>query len=162
MNDPIEIAREIVKSWHRGYPPTAAQGHDLLIGFEALEQDRDKWRNLETEAATYIESLICMRTAFKGRPPYVGWKGLGLWLEKEFDKRDAALAVVEAARLIPPELQIMYDGIDRERRIKGSYGSLHRDRFESHVDGLEEELGAYDALTASEKSRAATAGEEAR
>lgn len=43
---------------------------------------------LDREAATYVESVICMRTHFTGQPPYVGWKGLGLALKEVLDERD--------------------------------------------------------------------------
>jgi hypothetical protein len=43
---------------------------------------------LDREAATYVESVICMRTGFTGKPPYLGWKGLGLALNEALDDRD--------------------------------------------------------------------------
>ena len=52
---------------------------------------------MDREAATHVESVICLRTGFTGYPPYVGWKGLGLALGEALDVRDAALA--EVARL---------------------------------------------------------------
>jgi hypothetical protein len=51
-----------------------------------LRDEMEKWRNLENEAARYVESVICMRTHFTGYPPYIGWKGLGLALEETLDK----------------------------------------------------------------------------
>jgi hypothetical protein len=53
-----------------------------------LRKERNKWRRLESQAASHVESLICMRTTFHGEPPYVGWQGLGLKLKEEFDRRD--------------------------------------------------------------------------
>lgn len=47
------------------------------------------WRRLETEAAKYVETPICMRTHFTGEQPYVGWKGLGLALREALAERDA-------------------------------------------------------------------------
>lgn len=55
---------------------------------QALITERDKLRKLDQEAATYVESVLCMRTDFSGDPPYVGWKGLGLALNEALDKRD--------------------------------------------------------------------------
>ena len=65
----------------------------------AAERERlEKFRKLDAEAATYCESVICMRTHFTGNPPYVGWKGLGLAMGEAFDERDAALAALRVAR----------------------------------------------------------------
>jgi len=61
---------------------------------EALA-DRDKWRDLEREAAHFCEIPIVMRTKFTGDPPYVGWKGLGLAMTQAFDERDEALAALK-------------------------------------------------------------------
>ncbi len=44
---------------------------------------------LDREAATYVESVVAMRTRFSGEPPYVGWKGIGLALTEALDERDA-------------------------------------------------------------------------
>lgn len=55
---------------------------DLRSRVETLEK-------LDREAATHVETVIVMRTAFDGDPPYVGWKGLGLALTEALDKRDA-------------------------------------------------------------------------
>lgn len=43
---------------------------------------------MDSQAATYVESVICMRTHFTGDPPYVGWRGLGLALREALDERD--------------------------------------------------------------------------
>lgn len=43
---------------------------------------------MDREAASHVESVICMRTHFTGEPPYVGWKGLGLALTEALDERD--------------------------------------------------------------------------
>lgn len=45
-----------------------------------------KFEKLDREVATYIESVICLRTHFTGNPPYVGWKGLGLALTECLDE----------------------------------------------------------------------------
>jgi hypothetical protein len=48
-----------------------------------------KLRSLDSQAATYVESLICMRShRFTGKPPYVGWSGLGLALSEDYDELD--------------------------------------------------------------------------
>lgn len=48
------------------------------------------WHGLETEAAKYVESVICLRShAFTGEPPYVGWEGLGLALRADYDELEA-------------------------------------------------------------------------
>lgn len=53
-----------------------------------LIAERDKWRRLDSEAGTHVESVICMRTHFTGYKPYIGWRGLGLALTEVFDERD--------------------------------------------------------------------------
>ena len=44
---------------------------------------------MDRAAATHVESVLAMRTAFTGELPYVGWKGLGLALNESLDERDA-------------------------------------------------------------------------
>lgn len=63
-----------------------------------LIAERDKWRRLDTEASTHVESVIFMRTHFTGDKPYVGWKGLGLALTEALDERDELRAQVMALR----------------------------------------------------------------
>ena len=53
-----------------------------------LRKEVARLKKLDREAATYVESVICMRTRFTGNPPYVGWKGLGLALREELEERD--------------------------------------------------------------------------
>jgi 3-deoxy-D-arabino-heptulosonate 7-phosphate (DAHP) synthase len=53
---------------------------------------------LDKEAATHVETVICMRTHFTGEPPYVGWKGLGLALSEALDERDRLKAALKEAR----------------------------------------------------------------
>jgi len=66
-----------------------------------LERERDKLRKLDEQAATHVESLICMRSGhFTAEPPYVGWKGIGLALTEDYDDLRAAqarIAELEAA-----------------------------------------------------------------
>ena len=55
----------------------------------AHNQFNDRIEELEerdSEAAQYVEAVICMRTHFSGEPPYVGWKGLGLALTEHLDR----------------------------------------------------------------------------
>jgi hypothetical protein len=42
------------------------------------------------EAAVEVESVIGVRANFSGKPPYVGWKGLGLALTEKLDELEAA------------------------------------------------------------------------
>lgn len=63
-----------------------------------LEDERDKWRDMDTQAATHVETVIAMRTGFTGDAPYVGWKGLGLALTEALDERDALKAELAEAR----------------------------------------------------------------
>jgi hypothetical protein len=61
-----------------------------------LEARVETLSRLDREAATYVESEICMRTDFTGDPPYVGWKGLGLAMVEKFDADKALIAELEA------------------------------------------------------------------
>jgi hypothetical protein len=54
----------------------------------AAKKRIEKLEQWDSEASTYVESVICMRTDFTGDPPYVGWKGLGLALNEALDERD--------------------------------------------------------------------------
>jgi hypothetical protein len=55
---------------------------------------------LDREAATHVESLICLRTDFTGNPPHVGWKGLGLALRQRLDAlEDLVLAMADRKKL---------------------------------------------------------------
>lgn len=56
----------------------------------------EELERLDSEAANYVESVICMRTDFTGYPPYTGWKGLGLALKEALDERDRLRAQLEA------------------------------------------------------------------
>ena len=55
---------------------------------ERMRAENERLRRLDAQAATYVETVICMRTHFTGEPPYVGWKGLGLALREALDERD--------------------------------------------------------------------------
>ncbi len=42
---------------------------------------------MDREAAKEVELVICMRSLnFTGYAPYVGWKGLGLALNRDYDE----------------------------------------------------------------------------
>lgn len=70
----------------------------LSAEVERLKEENLRLRQLDREAATHVESVICMRTHFTGEPPYVGWKGLGLALNEALDQKDTAEAEVERLR----------------------------------------------------------------
>lgn len=81
-------------------PQAAAQGWNRRISDAEIERLTARVATLERmdrEAATHVETEICMRTGFTGDPPYVGWKGLGLALTEALDERDALRARAEAA-----------------------------------------------------------------
>ena len=67
-----------------------------LAEADALRAEVEKWKQLDREAATHVESVICMKSnRFTGDPPYVGWKGLGLALREDYDELSALRARVE-------------------------------------------------------------------
>lgn len=72
---------------------------EAAAALASLADERDRLARLDREAATYVESVLCMRTHFTGEPPYVGWKGLGLALSEELDDL-ARLRREEAARQV--------------------------------------------------------------
>ena len=55
-------------------------------GYREAQARIAELEQMDREAATYVESVICMRTHFTGNPPYVGWKGLGLALTETLDR----------------------------------------------------------------------------
>lgn len=66
---------------------SAAREMDRLKAELASKQKEiDHWKDLETEAANFVEVPIVMRTHFTGEPPYVGWEGLGLALTETLDE----------------------------------------------------------------------------
>lgn len=79
---------DISRDWLINIPT----GYDLkwaiINSHRAQAAEIKRLEKLDREAATYVESAICMRTHFTGQPPYVGWKGLGLALKEVLDERD--------------------------------------------------------------------------
>ena len=74
------------------YEYDADQGaflREAAARIEALEK-------LDREAATHVESLICMKTHFTGDPPYIGWRGLGLALREHLERQASRIEVLEA------------------------------------------------------------------
>jgi hypothetical protein len=61
---------------------------DAHAEVERLQARVELLEKLDSEAATHVESVICMRTNFTGESPYVGWKGLGLALNEALDELD--------------------------------------------------------------------------
>lgn len=84
-------SRRLIKALRKAaYNDTGAEP-SLSILDRAIDDIVDRIATLEkmdSEAATYVESVICMRTGFTGEPPYVGWEGLGLALDEALDERD--------------------------------------------------------------------------
>ena len=72
--------------------------------YEALRAEVEKWKQLDREAATYVESVICLKSnRFTGNPPYVGWKGLGLALKEDYDELARLTAENERLRAAKDE-----------------------------------------------------------
>jgi uncharacterized coiled-coil protein SlyX len=66
---------------------------DLIARLEARVKELEK---MDAEAATHVESVICMMSDyFTGEPPYVGWKGLGLALREDYAERDRLRAELD-------------------------------------------------------------------
>jgi hypothetical protein len=97
--DKVEaLAKELgdyAKDWHL----RASTNRPIVSAASALTwalERIDTLSRLDREAATHVETIICMRTHFTGDSPYVGWKGLGLALREHLDRieaeRDAANA----------------------------------------------------------------------
>jgi hypothetical protein len=113
----------------------------------------ERFQNLDSEAATHVESVIVMRTHFTGEPPYVGWKGLGLALNEALDERDRALSryrwvpvserLPEAGELVmvyspptkdswPDEMNVGFDCIDPDVDDPGPYAWLNHNNHYEH------------------------------
>jgi DNA repair exonuclease SbcCD ATPase subunit len=104
---------------------------DNAVLREQLERKDERIKTLEaldSEAAEFVETPICMRTPFTGEEPYVGWKGIGLALTEALDERDAL-------RLKVQELTKFYD--------KHVGTPCEQIRHQQEVETLNERLDAY-------------------
>ena len=69
------------------YTLLVIQRDELLNKNAKLRRDLKKYKKLDAEAATYVETVICMCSdRFTGKSPYVGWQGLGLALEQDYSE----------------------------------------------------------------------------
>lgn len=100
---PQETAEEIVREIERthGSATMHPAQHDAALisriaaAIEAERAESERWQKLEREAAEFVECVICMRSIhFTGDPPYVGWKGLGLALNQDYDELHRRLAAL--------------------------------------------------------------------
>jgi hypothetical protein len=62
---------------------------------ESLDAERVMLRSMDREAATHVETVICMRTDFDGDKE-TGWKGLGAALSRALDERDHLRKIASA------------------------------------------------------------------
>lgn len=80
INDKI---RKEFETW-RDEKPNQRYGAPVWDAWQAgcasKQKEIDHWKDLESQAARFVEAPIVMRTHFTGEPPYVGWEGLGLGL----------------------------------------------------------------------------------
>ena len=66
-----------------------------------LAELANRFFSLDCQAASHVESVICMRSAhFTGEPPYTGWRGLGKALREDYDDLATLNAQLEEAREI--------------------------------------------------------------
>lgn len=64
-----------------------------------LAELANRFFTLDCQAASHVESVICMRSAhFTGEPPYTGWKGLGKALREDYDDSDRLRSELEEAK----------------------------------------------------------------
>lgn len=66
---------------------------------------------MDMEAATYVESVLVLRSRFTGEAPYVGWEGLGLALKQELDDRDSFRAALVKIRDATHQSAVVLRGI---------------------------------------------------
>lgn len=103
----VDVLIDKVRTWYKAQSMGDVIEMTELAG-KMTEALRNKIKELEardSDAATYVESVICMRTNFTGSPPYVGWKGLGLALTEALDDRDHLRESVKALRTEIDELK---------------------------------------------------------
>ena len=65
---------------------------------DAKTERIEELEDLDRQAASYVESVIALRTHFTGDPPYVGWEGLGLALNETLDILDMFKKSLEEIR----------------------------------------------------------------
>lgn len=93
---------------------------NLCSEITALRAELEKWKYLDREAATHVESVICMKSnRFTAEPPYVGWKGLGLALTEDYaelsrlraelERKDAALREISTLSWSPTDRETYQD-----------------------------------------------------
>lgn len=105
----IEALEEDVQRLTEGYE-NCLERHDIKDKRIAILE------KLDQEAATYVESVICLRTHFTGNRPYVGWKGLGLALRETLDILDRYEAALK--EIGNPDTQLSWlDMGDIARRV---------------------------------------------
>jgi hypothetical protein len=74
------------------YPAPIREAFAILAALHEEAAARiDTLERIDSEAATHVESVICLRTHFTGEPPYLGWKGLGLALTETLDRQAAEI-----------------------------------------------------------------------
>jgi hypothetical protein len=109
---------ERLREWAECGPNVLLEGAsaDLEVAADtitALRAEVEKWKQLDREAATYVESVICLKSnRFTGNPPYVGWKGLGLALKEDYDELSRLRA--ENERLRAALEDIKWRSVDRD------------------------------------------------
>lgn len=94
-------------------------GHlDAADEIERLQNEVSKWKRLDSQAANYVESVICVRSHyFTGEEPYVGWKGLGLALSQDYDEIERLRKALEHVSCMCLG-QCVHGVKDRERCIR--------------------------------------------
>jgi hypothetical protein len=113
MSDIVQTLRDLADCTHS----------DLSVASEAADEltrltaEVEKWKQLDREAATYVESVIClMSNRFTGNPPYVGWKGLGLALKEDYD--ELARLTAEVERLTAENVRLGQWDVAADERIQ--------------------------------------------
>lgn len=89
--------RTEVEKWKGAHAFCEERIDNCAIELNTLRAEVEKWKKLDREAATHVESVICMKSnRFTTEPPYVGWKGLGLALTEDYDELSRLRAEVES------------------------------------------------------------------
>jgi hypothetical protein len=132
---------------------------DLSAQLSAAERERGEARErvetlerMDREAATHVESVIAMRTAFTGDAPYVGWKGLGLALNEALDERDALrarLARIEEAAKVFVDQSKLFDAEENDGYVYDDDDGL--DWVSQFIERTDLNVGHFRALRAAIK-----------